>query len=103
MDVAWLHEYTSELERRWRKAGRRGQMESEGDGDGVGDRQGEKRKERRLYHDITPLLCCYISERCSSSSMLRAARGGQSGGGGRMWGVRVLEVGFLNYCWGIDS
>ena len=44
-----MHEYTSELEQRWWKAGRQGQMESEGDGDGVGHRQRgkEMRKERR--------------------------------------------------------
>src|SRR5258708_38382180 len=70
---------------------------------GQGTDKGEKRKERRLYHDITPLLCCYISEQHSSSSMLRAVRGGRSGGRGGTWGVRVLEVEFLNYCWGMDS
>src|SRR5258708_36069456 len=51
MDIAQLHEYTSELERRWQKAGGQGQMESEGDGDGVGHRQRQERKEGRLYHD----------------------------------------------------
>src|SRR5260221_6799733 len=62
-----------------------------------------ERKEGRSYHDITPLLCCYILEQCSSSSMLRVAQGGQSGGRGGTWGVRVSEVEFLNYCWGTDS
>src|SRR5258708_16205095 len=66
-------------------------MESEGDGDGVGDRQRRERKERRSYHDITPLLCHYISEWRSSSSMSRAVRGGQSGGRGGTWGVSVRE------------
>src|SRR5258708_5821350 len=62
----------------------------------------QERKEGRLYHDITPLLCHYILERHSSSLMLRAVRGGQSGGRGGMWGVRVSEMEFLNYCWGMD-
>src|SRR5258708_29267191 len=103
MDIAELHKYTSELEQRWQKAGGQGRMELEGDGDGGGHRQRQERKGGRSYHDITPLLCHYISEQCSSSSMLRVARGGQSGGRGGMWGVRVSEVEFLNYCWGMDS
>src|SRR5258707_8637269 len=63
----------------------------------------QERKEGRLYHDITPLLCHYVLEQHSSSSMSRVAQGGQSGGRGGTWGVRVLEVEFLNYCWGMDS
>src|SRR5258708_7127195 len=77
--------------------------ELEGDGDGVGHRQRGKetrRKEGRLYHDITPLLCHYVSEQHSSSLMLRAVRGGQSRGRGGMWGVRVSEMEFLNSKWG---
>src|SRR5258705_4466988 len=62
----------------------------------------QERKEGRSYHDITPLLCCYISEWHSSSSMSRVVQGGWSGGRGGMWGVRVLEMEFLNYCWGMD-
>ena len=83
MDIAWLHEYTSELEQRQRKAGRhewkaggRGQMESEGDGDGATDKGGkrqERKHEGRLYHDITPLLCHYVSEQCSFSLTSGAA------------------------------
>src|SRR5258708_6998856 len=67
-------------------------------------RRGKKMREKegRSYHDITPLLCCYVSEWHSSSLMSRVARGGQSGGRGGMWGVRVSEVEFLNYCWGMD-
>src|SRR5258707_3768560 len=60
-------------------------------------------KEGRLYHDITPLLCHYVSEWHSSSSMLRVVQGSQSGGRGGTWGVRVSEVEFLNCCWGMDS
>src|SRR6266436_3930431 len=70
---------------------------------GWGTDKGEERNERRSYHDITPLLCHYVSEWHSSSSMSRAVRGGQSGGRGGTWGVRVSEVEFLNYCWGVDS
>ena len=48
MDVAWLHKCASELEWRWWKAGRQGQMEVEGDGDGVGGGQrGEEKKKAR--------------------------------------------------------
>ena len=49
MDIAWLHEYTSELEQRQWKAGRQGRMELEGDGDGAEHRQRgkETREERR--------------------------------------------------------
>src|SRR5258708_115464 len=72
---------------------------------GQGTDKGGKRQERkegRLYHDITPLLCHYISEQHSSSLMSRAVRGGWSGGRGGMWGVRGSEVEFLNYCQGMD-
>src|SRR6266436_1332781 len=62
----------------------------------------QERKEGRSYHDITPLLCHYVSEQHSSSLMSRAAQGGRSGGRGGMWGVRVSEMEFLNYCQGMD-
>src|SRR5258708_23943352 len=72
---------------------------------GWGTDKGGKRQERKheggSYHDITPLLCRYISEQRSSSVMSRAVRGGRSGGRGGTWGVRVLEVEFLDYCQGI--
>src|SRR5258708_30307382 len=58
--------------------------------------------EGRSYHDITPLLCCYISEQHSFSTMLEAVRGGWSGGRGGVWGIGVLEVEFLYSSWGID-
>src|SRR5258707_6394865 len=72
---------------------------------GQGTDKGGKRQERkegRSYHDITPLLCHYISERCSSSLMLRAVQGGWSRGRGGTWGARVLEMELLNYCQGMD-
>src|SRR5258707_11604384 len=72
---------------------------------GQGTDKGGKRRERkegRSYHDITPLLCHYISEWCSSSLMSRAVQGGWSRGRGGTWGVRVLEMEFLNYCQGMD-
>src|SRR5258707_5531220 len=72
---------------------------------GQGTDKGGKRQERkegRSYHDITPLLCCYISEWHSSSSMSRAAQGGQSGGRGGTWGVRVAGMEFINYCQGME-
>ena len=95
----------------WRQSGSgRGRMEAdevgqkwsvEGFPGGVdkGETRG-KRARGRSYHDITPLLCCYILEQCSSSSMLRAVRA--SSGSGGLWRIRVLEVEFLNRCWGVD-
>ena len=58
--------------------------------------------EGRSYHDITPLLCHYVSERCSFSMMLEAAQGGWSGGRGGAWGIGVLEVKILYSWWGVD-
>src|SRR5258708_202843 len=58
--------------------------------------------EGRSYHDITPLLCCYILEWCSFSMTLEAAQGGRSGGRGGVWGIGVLEVEFLYSGWGMD-
>ena len=57
--------------------------------------------EMRLYHDITPLLCCYVLEQCSFSLMMGAAQG-QSGGGRGAWSIRVLEVELLDHSWGVD-
>ena len=75
-----------------------------GQADRVGWSQRWKRKEERSYHDITPLLCCYILEWCGFSMMLEVAQGGQSGSGGRrgVWGIGVLEVEFLYSGWGMD-
>ena len=58
--------------------------------------------EGRLYHDITPFLCCYVLEQCSFFMMSEAVQGGQSGGRGGAWGIRVLEVKILYSCWGMD-
>ena len=49
-----------------------------------------KRVRGKSYHDITPLLCRYISEWCRSSLTSKAA--GASSGGGGSWGIRVPEV-----------
>ena len=56
--------------------------------------------EVRSYHDITPLLCRYVSERRRASSTSKGTRGTLSGGGVR--GIRMLEVEFLDHCWGMD-
>ncbi len=58
--------------------------------------------EARLYHDITPLLCCYTSEQHSTSSTSEAVQGSWSGGRGGVWGIGVLEVEFLYSGWGMD-
>src|SRR5258705_6830882 len=77
-------------------------MELEGDRDGAGDRQRQERKEGRSYHDISPLLCCYILEQCSASLMLGVAQCSWSGSSRGVWGIRVLEVEFLYNGWGVD-
>ena len=44
------------------------------------------------YHDITPLLCRYVSER-RSASLSSGAAGCSWGGSSRgVWGIGVLEV-----------
>src|SRR6266436_5834426 len=58
--------------------------------------------EGRSYHDITPLLCHYISEQHSFYTMSEEVRGGQSGGRGGAWSIGVLEVKILYSCWGMD-
>ena len=58
--------------------------------------------EKGSCHDITPLLCHYVSERCRASSMLGVAQGTQSGGRGGVWGIWVLEVELLYGGWGMD-
>ena len=56
----------------------------------------------KVYHDITPLLCCYVLEQCSTSLTLGAARCSWGGSSGGMWGIGVLEVEFLYNGWGVD-
>ena len=70
--------------------------------DGVRWSWRQKRKEERLYHDTTPLLCCYISEQHRFSSMMEVAQGSQSRGGRGVWSIRVLKVEFLDHGWGVD-
>src|SRR5258707_11973640 len=89
MQLHELRKYASELEQ---SGGRWGQRQPEVGGEGEG----------RLYHDITPLLCCYISEQHSFSMMLEVVQGGRSGGRGGAWGIGVLEVKVLYSCWGMD-
>jgi len=47
----------------WRQADEEGGEE--------GKKKEEKKEKGRSYHDITPLLCCYILEWHSFSSMSR--------------------------------
>ena len=61
------------------------QMESEGVG-GMWTRADE------AYHDITPLLCHYISEWHSTSLMLGVAGCSWGGSSRGVWGIGVLEV-----------
>src|SRR5258705_8340960 len=82
----------SRVEAKGQSGGGRGQRQPEVGGEGEG----------RSYHDITPLLCCYILEWHSFFMTLEAARGGRSGGRGGAWGIRVLEVKILYSCWGVD-
>ena len=54
------------------------------------------------YHDITPLLCHYVSEQHSASLMLGAVRCSWSGSSRGVWGIGVLEVEFLYNGWSVD-
>ena len=56
----------------------------------------------KAYHDITPLLCCYISEWCSTSLMSGAVQCSWGGSSRGVWGTGVLEVEFLYNGWGVD-
>ena len=89
MQLHKLCKYASELEQ---SGGRRGQRWPEVGGEGEG----------RLYHDITPLLCHYVSEWHSFSLMTEAAQGSQSGGGRGVQHIRVLKVELLDHGWGVD-
>src|SRR5260221_9375184 len=71
------------------------QMESEMIRDGWGCAD-------KAYHDITPLLCHYVSERHRTSLTLGAVRCSWSGSSGGVWGIGVLEVEFLYNGWGVD-
>ena len=55
-----------------------------------------------VYHDITPLLCHYISEWHSASLTSGVVRCSWSGSSRGVWGIRVLEVEFLYNSWGMD-
>ena len=90
-----MHTYVSELE--WNGGGVeadevRQKRSVEGGFPGGADKGETKGKRARgkSYHDITPLLCRYVSEQCSSSLMSRVARA--SSGSGGSWRIRVSEV-----------
>src|SRR5258707_987624 len=68
----------------------------------IRDGQGCVDKADEAYHDITPLLCHYISERCSASLTLGVAQCSWSGRSGGVQGIGVLEVEFLCNSWGVD-
>src|SRR5258707_10263131 len=68
----------------------------------IGDGWGRADEADKAYHDITPLLCRYVLERCSASLTLGVARCSWSGSSGGGWGIRVLEVEFLYNGWGMD-
>src|SRR5258708_8136868 len=74
------------------------QMESEM----IGDGQGHADEVDEVYHDITPLLCRYVSEQHSTSLTSGAVRCSWSGSSRGVWGIGVLEVEFLYNGWGMD-
>src|SRR5258708_36687316 len=82
----------AEWRQRRRSGGRGGRRQLEVDGEGEG----------RSYHDITPLLCCYVSEQCGFSMMPEVARGGRSGSRGGVCSIGVLEGEFLYSGWGME-
>src|SRR5260221_9483790 len=68
----------------------------------IGDGQGRADEADEVYHDITPLLSRYVSERRSTSLTSGAVRCSRSGSSGGVWGIGVLEVEFLYNGWGVD-
>src|SRR5258705_1781287 len=68
----------------------------------IRDGRGHADEADEVYHDITPLLCRYVSERHSASLMSGAVRCSWSGSSGGVWGIGVLEVEFLYNGWGVD-
>src|SRR5258707_9443055 len=68
----------------------------------IGDGQGHVDEADKAYHDITPLLCRYVSEQRSTSLTSGAARCSWSGSSRGVWGIGVLEVEFLYNSWGVD-
>src|SRR6266436_1985382 len=68
----------------------------------IGDGWGRADEADEAYHDITPLLCRYVSERCSASLTSGAVRCSRSGSSRGVWGIGVLEVEFLYNGWGTD-
>src|SRR5260370_424360 len=66
----------------------------------IGDGRGHADKADRAYHDITPLLCRYVSEWHSASLTLGAAQCSWSGSSGGVSGIGVLEGEFLYHGWG---
>src|SRR5258708_5310980 len=68
----------------------------------VRDGQGCADEVDKVYHDITPLLCRYVSEWHSASLTSGAARCSRSGSSRGVWGIGVLEVEFLYNSWGVD-
>ena len=101
---ACMHQGWSGMEVEWKRirSDVSGGWKGTSQGAGGREEEGQEGSHTMMYHDITPLLCCYVSEWCSSSSMSRVAGGGQSSGSGGSWGIRVSEVEFLNHCWGMD-
>src|SRR5258708_40124770 len=68
----------------------------------VRDGQGRADEADEGYHDITPLLCRYVSEQRSASLTLGAAQCSWSGSSRGVWGIRALEGEFLYNSWGVD-
>src|SRR5258706_15461788 len=68
----------------------------------IGDGWGHADEADKAYHDITPLLCRYVLEQCSTSLTLRVVRWSWSGSSGGVLGIGVLEVEFLYNGWGVD-
>src|SRR5258708_10696141 len=104
MHQSWSGAEVEEVEWRWRRWRQSEVKWSGGSGGGGSQRWLEVggEGEGRLYHDITPLLCHYVSEQHGFSMTLEAAQGGQSGSRGGVWGIRGLEVEFLYSGWGMD-
>src|SRR5260221_14075000 len=67
----------------------------------IGDGWGRADEADKAYHDITPLLCCYILEWRSASLTSGAVRCSWRRCSRGMWGIGGLEGECLYNSWGV--
>src|SRR5258708_18698565 len=92
MHQSWSGAEAEEVEWRWRRqsggGGSRRWLEVGGEGEG------------RSYHDITPLLCCYVSE---WHEVVRVGAGEEGGGSGCWRGNLSTVAGAFTFIGGCHT